>query len=158
MRRAGLILVMLAAAGSAAAQPVGRWVSGFGQGVNEAAVRDIRSQELRFACPTRGQTRFPPSVTLTLEGRGAAVEARPVTFQVDGRGLDWAMDRQPAAEEGRVVYRFEARTDEGVQAMGRLAAALQSGRRLVVLTPDDGRRHGFSLRGSSTALAGCPRE
>ncbi len=158
MRRALLIVAGAAlAAPSAQAQPVGRWISGFGQGMHEAVVRDVRWQEVRFSCPTPQQTRFPPAVTLTVQGRGAESEGRLVLFDVGGRSIPVEMRRQPAAEPGRVEYRLEATDDASRARMVELVRALSGGGRLVIGTPDDGGRHGFSLRGSAEALAGCPR-
>lgn len=133
----------------------GRWTSGYGQGVTEAAVTNGRGTTFYIACPDAALNQAP-SVTLEPRGMTGGENAANVgvTLTIDGQSTSWPLNRR-VLDQNQVLFTADATTAGQKTALRTLMRGLSNGRSVTVAIPGDGVREIFTLAGSAEALGEC---
>lgn len=152
-RTALVASLLLAAPGLAEAQS--RWTHGYGQGIHEASIRNAGGASFSVSCPD-GSPTARPGLLITFEELtgGQDVEAVPASLVVDGRTINWRLDRR-VLDQNQVVFDWDAAGPETEAQLAALVRSLRNGRRLTVSIPTQNVSEVFSLAGSSAALQSC---
>ncbi len=134
-------LALLAYAGPATAEPVGRWWSGWGMGVTEYGFKRDDRNNIYIACDPYGQT----SVSVTINGRSPRPRSI-VQFKVNGQTLSWMASRDGTLPTGSHVdsSNYYALIEEARNGSG------------VMIIQFDALRTSFPLKGSARALPANP--
>lgn len=151
-------LALCASVGPSLAQSApspGVWMTDFGQGIQEAMVRNGQGGEFRFACPLSTNA-VQPSITLTIPSSASEEPVSAlVRYVVDGREFTFPAQRTGYPDERKASYDTAASTPEAAVVYNRLIAALRRGKTFTAVVVSDRVQHRFGLTGSGRALAEC---
>ena len=139
----------------AAKAGVGRWTSGYGQGINEATVENTAGTTFYVSCPDAGLNQ-PPSLTLepkALRG-GANIASVGALVTIGGQNTAVTFQRK-VLDQNQVIFTWDATTMPAKRALGALIGRMERGRSVTVSLPSQSIRETFTLVGSREALAGC---
>lgn len=148
-------VVLVLAFPCTAVADVGRWTSGYGQGINEATIENALGVKLYISCPDAVLNRSP-SVTLEIPDLrgGVSDDTIGTLVMVDNRSTSLTFERK-VLDQKQVIFDWRADTPAEKRELGRLIGQLERGIMVTVAMPSQSLREAFTLAGSREALRGC---